>query len=34
MLFVGRVQSVTVNNGTPISERDTRRSYEGISARS
>ena len=34
MIFVGRVDNVTVNSGTPICEKDTRKAYEGVSARS
>lgn len=35
LLFVGRVENVVVRNeDTPVTERDTRQNYEGVSARS
>lgn len=35
LLFVGRVENAVINNDDePISEKDTRKAYEGVSARS
>lgn len=34
LLFVGRIVNVSVNDGQPITEADTRKHYEGVSERS